>query len=162
MEVLARHDVTGTFFMMGRSVALHQNVARAVAEAGHQLGNHSMTHPWFNRISAAQQLNEIDATDRELEQIDGRKVHPLRPPHGRATVASILTSQRRGQRIVLWSYDSLDHRLAGGDVAKRLKGWTPEGGDIVLFHDDGPAAAEALDQLLPLWKGAGYTFRVAD
>lgn len=160
LDLLARHDVRATFFMIGNVVERFPDVAKAVVDAGHALGNHSMTHPWFNRISAQEQLREIDAADAVLASIDGRPVHTLRPPHGRATFTSVRSAKQRNTTLLLWSHDSLDYKLSGEQVLERLNGFSLQGGEVMLFHDDGGAAHYALERAIPRWKAAGFRFGV--
>jgi hypothetical protein len=65
---------------------------------------------------------------------------------------------RRRLAIAYWSRDSFDFRMQAADVIEGLRRKPPMPGDILLFHDDGAAAAEALDTLLPEWKAAGFAF----
>lgn len=160
LDLLARHEVRATFFMIGDIVEQHYAVAKAVADAGHVLGNHSMTHPWFNRISSSEEVREIDAADAVLASVDGKPVHTLRPPHGRATLTSIRTAKQRNATLLLWSHDSLDYKLDGEQVLKRLNGFSLHGGEVMLFHDDGGAAHYALERAIPRWKAEGFRFGV--
>lgn len=158
LELLRRHDAKAVFFLIGSNAERHPELARSIVEAGHHVGNHSMNHPWFNRIAAAAQRLEISAADRVLERFDGRALHPFRPPHGRATLGSVLEMRRRGQTMLLWSYDSLDYTLGSTELTERLRNAPLSGGDVLLFHDDGAAAVHALETMLPIWKRAGFHF----
>ncbi len=160
LELLQRHDAKAVFFLIGSNAERHPELVRSIVEAGHHVGNHSMTHPWFNRIAAAAQRLEISAADRVLERFDGQALHPFRPPHGRATLDSVLEMRRRGQTMLLWSYDSRDFMLGGAELTERLRTAPLRAGDVLLFHDDGAAAVQALETLLPIWKRAGFRFPV--
>jgi len=158
LELLAQFDIKATFFVVGQTAERHPLVAKAIAVAGHTLANHSMTHPWFNRLSMRQQIREIEAADKELERCDGNLRHPFRPPHGKWTVFTLVACLLRSQKLVLWSHDSLDYRLSADNVIAHLRSRTIRSGDILLFHDDGPVARETLRQLVPEWKMAGFGF----
>jgi len=158
LEALGRFDIRATFFVVGRAAERHPHLTRAISDAGHALANHSMTHPWFNRLSVRQQLDEIKSADRVLERIDGKSLHPFRPPHGKWTVFSVIACLVRSQKLVLWSHDSLDYRTSADEVVTHMRSRTIKSGDILLFHDDGPVAREALKQLVPDWKAAGFGF----
>jgi len=160
LEVLRKYDAYGTFFMIGDHVVKNRAIAKMVLDAGHRLGNHSMTHPLFSRLSTQEQRREVAITEALLAEVDGLQNHPLRPPHGRATLSTIIDCRRCGQPLVLWSYDSMDYRLNATEVVARMRAAPIGPGDILLFHDDGNVAAEALDQLLPIWKREGYRFPV--
>ncbi len=158
LEALDRLDIKATFFVIGQAAERHPHLVTAVVRAGHALANHSMTHPWFNRLSMRQQLEEIKSADRVLERFDDKSRHPFRPPHGKLTVFSLVACLFRLQKVVLWSHDSLDYRHSADEVVTYMRSRTIESGDILLFHDDGPVAREALDQLVPDWKAAGFGF----
>ncbi len=158
LELLAQFDIKVTFFMVGRTAEKQPQVARAIADAGHTIANHSMTHPWFNRLSMRQQIWEIESADKALEHFDGNLRHLFRPPHGKWTLFTLVTCLLRSQKLVLWSHDSLDYRLSVDDVIAHLRSRTIRSGDILLFHDDGPVARETLRRLVPGWKMAGFGF----
>jgi peptidoglycan/xylan/chitin deacetylase (PgdA/CDA1 family) len=158
LELLAQFDIKATFFMVGRTAERQPQIVKAVADDGHTLANHSMTHPWFNRLSMRQQIWEIESADKELDRCDGILRHPCRPPQGKWTVFALVACLARSQKLVLWSHDSLDYRLPAADVVAHLRSRAIRSGDIFLFHDDGPVARETLRQLVPEWKMAGFGF----
>jgi peptidoglycan/xylan/chitin deacetylase (PgdA/CDA1 family) len=155
LRLLQQHDAKATFFMIGQTLRVHRDVAREVHSAGHRLANHSTTHPWFHRIPKVQQRDEIAATEAELAAIDGRTQHWFRPPHGRLSVHCAAEAVRGRLPLALWSTDSLDYRLSSDAVVSHLLGAGVRGGDILLFHDDAPVSAQALEQLLPKWRAQG-------
>lgn len=158
LDLLDRHGVKATFFQVGLAAQQWPAVARLVVAAGHQLGNHSMTHPRLPALSASLQLDEIDRADAVLQHFDGQARHPFRPPSGKATVQTIGAAVWRRQPMVLWSIDSLDFRLTPAQVVERMRGVPPRAGDILLFHDDSGCAHAALTELLPSWLGDGLRF----
>jgi peptidoglycan/xylan/chitin deacetylase (PgdA/CDA1 family) len=162
LTVLAELEVRATFFLLGQAVERHPQVVRDIVAAGHALANHSMSHPWFSRLSARRQLEEIASADRILESYDGKRRHPFRPPHGKITLSALGACLLRLQRMVLWTHDSLDYRLPADDVIAHLRSLTMRGGDILLFHDDGEVARLALRHLVPGWKAAGFGFATID
>jgi peptidoglycan/xylan/chitin deacetylase (PgdA/CDA1 family) len=158
LDMLGRLEARATFFLLGREAERYPELVRMIVEAGHALGNHSMTHPWFDRISWREQLDEIRQSDAVLKKFDGNDVHPFRPPHGRGTVFAMATCMIRRQKLVLWSHDSRDYCESAGQVLSSLQSKAMRNGDILLFHDDGPVARQALSRLLPVWKSAGFQF----
>lgn len=159
LDVLDRHGVRGTFFMIGREVRAHAALAREVARRGHELGNHTLTHPRMDRVGDRARGLEIDAMDDLLCSIDGRARHLFRPPYGHMSVALLRYFKRRGgAALAYWSRDSMDYTWTSAQVVAGFEAQPPRAGDILLFHDDGQTAAEALDRLLPLWKQQGLRF----
>ena len=159
LDLLARHGVQATFFLVGALVEAHPDVARRIVREGHVLGNHSHTHNYFDRMSPEQQLSEVDRADNALAAIDGRARHPFRPPRGVASRAMLVRLIRHGTRLAYWSYDSLDYsKRPAPELAAQLRASPPRAGDIVLMHDDGPLAVALLDDMIPEWKARGFTF----
>ena len=158
LDVLARHGAVATFFMVGREVSRWPEIARAVHARGHALGNHSLTHPRMDRMSDAARVFEIGQMQEMLGAIDARDEHLFRPPYGHLSPGLLGFCLRRCLVIAYWSRDSFDFRLQADEVIQGFRRNPPVPGDILLFHDDGAAAAAALDTLLPEWKAAGLAF----
>src|SRR5262249_10917670 len=144
-----------TFFMVGKAVVEHPGIAAQVAQAGHCIGNHSYSHARQTKIRAAQRSTEVRQTDAILRGVDGREVHPFRPPYGSIPLGAAVRCLLGFARIALWSYDSLDHRGNPADVIRRLSGDSMRPGEVLLFHDDADTALQALAHLLPLWQQQG-------
>src|SRR5436190_14483181 len=73
LDVLARHEVRATFFLIGQFVKARPDIARAVVSAGHEIGNHTYTHPSLVWCSAARVRQELEACHREIEDTTGGK-----------------------------------------------------------------------------------------
>lgn len=82
LELLARHHIRATFFMIGNFVRQCPALVREIAAAGHLIGNHTLTHPWLPFVSNARILHELTATNALLEDTLGQPIHFLRCPHG--------------------------------------------------------------------------------
>ena len=159
LDLLAQHGAKATFFLLGQLAQAHPAIVRRILAEGHAIGNHSMTHPRMPALGAASQWAEIRSADAVLAQFDGRPRHPFRPPNGRVTLAGLAACLWRWQPLVLWSIDSQDYCLGPDDVIQRLQARPMVDGDVLLFHDDGACAGQALRVLLPLWRQAGCRFR---
>lgn len=160
LDLLAHHDAKGTFFLIGRAAEQSPELVRRLLDEGHAIGNHSMTHPKMRSLGTAAQWSEIDRADAALQQFDGPRRHAFRPPNGRVTPSILAFSLWRRRPLVLWTIDSLDYTLPPQGVVKRLMARPPSAGDVILFHDDGGCAGDALEVLLPAWKKAGLRFPV--
>ncbi len=158
LDVLRRHGVRATFFPVGLEAMQQPRILETVLADGHELGNHTMTHPRMDKISVASYASEINGMARLLSSIDGRESRHLRPPYGVLPLKLIFYCLSRSQPLALWSRDSLDYKLSADEVVNGFAQRPPVPGDVLLFHDDGLAAAEALDRLIPAWQGAGYEF----
>jgi peptidoglycan/xylan/chitin deacetylase (PgdA/CDA1 family) len=112
LEVLEKHQVRATFFMIGRFVRQRPEIARAVAAAGHLIGNHTMTHPLLplqSRRAARQQLRDCNAA---LEDVLGNPVQWFRPPHGGRRPDILRDARELGLTPVMWNAMGYDWRPA--------------------------------------------------
>ena len=159
LDLLAAHQIKATFFVIGQNVAEHPEiVARAVRE-GHEIGNHSWSHPYFARMSDDAIRSQLRRTDEAIMNAAG--IHPklLRPPYG-----SVTARQKRwihdefGYEIILWDVDPLDWKRPGPTViANRILKDT-RAGSIVLSHDIHPGTIEAMPATLTQLQDKGFKF----
>jgi peptidoglycan/xylan/chitin deacetylase (PgdA/CDA1 family) len=160
LDALARHGAQATFFLIGDLAQRHPDLVRRIAAEGHGIGNHSHTHPEFRGLPLARQMEEIERADAALRGIVGAREIPFRTPRGALPPRLVSHLAARGRPIVYWSYDTLDYRRPDpAQLIDMLRAQPPRAGDIVLMHDDGPAAGAILDAVLPQWRGAGLAVR---
>lgn len=174
LEVLARHNVRATFFLIGNFVRLEPSLTREIAAAGHMIGNHTMTHRFLPRYSSAWILSELAGCNAALEDTLGRRVELFRPPHGGRTPAVFRAAASLGLQTVQWNLivgDWMDvpsatllSRLEHG-IARHRRGGR---GTNVVLHDGGQAGlgqprlktVEAVESLLQRLAGDGTEFVV--
>ncbi len=160
LDFLSAHDAKASFFLVGEQIERHSALAKRIAEAGHTLGNHSYSHPQFERLSLAEQFEEIQRTDRLLSSVDGRSGHMFRPPRGVLPLSMVVRCFRERRRICMWSYDTHDYsRKSLDQVLPLIQRHPVRNGDLLLMHDDGGLALDLLRVLLPEWKLQGFEFR---
>lgn len=166
LEVLARHGVHATFFMMGNHVALSPDVARDVAAAGHVIGNHSYTHPNLIFSSRTQILAQLEACRRVLQDTIGQHSDLFRPPFGGRRPDVLSLARRQGYVPVMWSVTAYDWNA---DPPSKIEGRIVHhvrGGDVILMHDGSHASLEAdrsatiaaTDRIIRRYKDQGYRF----
>ncbi|MFC7272642.1 bifunctional polysaccharide deacetylase/glycosyltransferase family 2 protein [Paractinoplanes rhizophilus] len=169
LDVLAKHHVPATFFVIGSQVARHPELARRITAEGHEIGSHTFTHPDLAQLSRWRRQLESSQTQLAIAYATGRETALLRPPY--SSTADALTDDdyatvravgAQGYLTVLDDLDSQDWRRPGID--RIVRNATPRGdeGAIVLFHDAGGDRAQtvaALDRLIPLLQQRGYRFR---
>ncbi len=158
LDVLDLHGAKGTFFMVGREVQQWPAVAREVVARGHALGNHTLTHPRMDRMSNPARQFEIEQMASVLNELGAHPDPLFRPPYGHMSPGLLLFCLRHRHVVAYWSRDSFDFRLSGPEVVREFRERPVAAGDIVLFHDDGSTAADALAELLPMWSASGFTF----
>jgi len=143
LELLARHNVRATFFLIGRHVRQEPALAREIAAAGHAIGNHTMTHPWLSWQSAARVRAEIADTNALLEDTLGQRIRLFRPPHGARRPVVLRAAAELGLHTVNWNIITHDWRpqpsaaivekIRNGIVRNEVHGR----GSNVLLHDGG-------------------------
>ncbi len=162
LEVLERHNVRATFFMIGRFVRERPEIVRAVQAAGHLAGNHTMTHPWLAWQSERAIYEELRGCNQALEDVLGAPVRYLRPPHGARRPAVLRAARELGLTVVQWNVMGHDWAPIGADgvlerVQRGLRGTRRRGrGANILLHDgydrrmgaDRSATVQATDRLL--------------
>lgn len=170
LEVLARHDVHATFFLIGRYVQQIPEIARQIVEAGHVVGNHTFTHPLLTVKSAAGIREELSACRSALHDAiggDSQLVSNLfRPPFGGRRPAVLRVARELGLEPVMWNVTGYDWNAPpaaeiGRKVAKQIRG-----GDVILLHDGGhklmgadrSQTVLATDHLIERYKSEGYEF----
>jgi len=162
LDVLARHNVRASFFMIGRFVHQRPEIARAVHAAGHLVGNHTMTHPWLTWQSDRVIREELRGCNRALEDVLGAPVRYMRPPHGARRPAVFRAARELGLTLVQWNVQGNDWAPIGADgvlhkVQRGMQGARERGvGANILLHDgydrrmgaDRSATVQATDRLL--------------
>ncbi|HXS13118.1 MAG TPA: polysaccharide deacetylase family protein [Acidobacteriaceae bacterium] len=162
LEVLARHNVRATFFMIGRFVQQRPEIARAVHAAGHLVGNHTMTHPWLAWQPGQVIRDELRGCNQAIEDVLGAPVRYMRPPHGARRPAVLRTARELGLKLVQWNVMGNDWAPIGSDgvlrkVKRGLQTARRRGqGANILLHDgydqrmgaDRSATVQATDRLL--------------
>lgn len=160
LDLLRARGVRATFYLIGSRVRRYPALAARIAAEGHEIGNHSWSHPFMNQLSDAQITQEIDRTNTVIYDATGRAPVTFRPPYGAfsARQRQMLHGARR-LPSVLWSVDPADWRKPGPDVVAHriVAGARP--GAIVLSHDIHRGTVEAMPRVLSELSAQGYGFR---
>ena len=159
LDLAARKHIKLTFFLIGENAAHYpQLVQRELAE-GHQVGNHSYTHPDLARMSDDAVRAEIQKTQDAIINASGYKPVVMRPPYGALTARQRLwVSHDFGFKIILWDVDPLDWRNPGSSVvAQRIIAGTRPG-SIILSHDIHSGTVDAMPQVFDTLLAKGYKF----
>jgi len=156
------HDlrVPATFFLIGRDAEQFPELARSIRAGGHEIADHTLTHPDLDRLSDAAVAGELRDGAAALGRIapDPAERRLFRPPHGRYTVATLRTAQTAGYDTILWSDDPGDWRSVGVDVLRDHVLQRATAPEILLLHSGRPATVAALPALVAAFRRAGYTF----
>ncbi len=161
LDVLESEGVKATFFVIGENVAAYPEVTRRVFLAGHEIGNHTYTHPLGGKVCLSEMEKEIQKTDLLLEKLGCPAVRLFRPPQGKYPAGLASCLQESGKMTVLWNIDTRDWDKRTEEQIINEVETKVRGGDIVLFHDfvgGESATVPAIKKLIPALKERGYRF----
>ena len=158
LDVLAKHDVPATFFLIGNNINEEsaKNMKRAL-EQGCEIGNHSWSHPSFFKLSPEQMVDQLSRTTSLLEEITGQDIQFFRPPYGDMNEAVRAVVHAAGYEVIRWTHSTGD---SGDDAteARSFHGATDKltGGSIILSHVDSDATTAALPRILDYYRDNGF------
>ncbi|PIU53909.1 MAG: chitooligosaccharide deacetylase [Deltaproteobacteria bacterium CG07_land_8_20_14_0_80_60_11] len=164
MALLQKYQAHGTFFVMGRRVEQYPGLVQALFKAGHEVGNHSFSHPRLTKTGQLSREQELERTAVDLDLLGCPQSQRLfRPPYSAFDDRLQAYLAHTHRRLVMWSLDSGDWKgLAAPAIIKNVLSRV-RNGSIVIFHDSNEDAradrhptVEALSIILPALKAAGY------
>ena len=158
LDVLDQYGAKATFFLIGSKVSSQANVVRSIHARGHQLGNHSWSHPELPKLPAGQIAGEIDRTNDAIKQATGVTPAILRPPYGAVNGVVLEQLRLRGMSSILWSVDTRDWADRNSDIvcSRAVAGARP--GAVILMHDIHQTSVSAVPCILSALKQQGYSF----
>ncbi|MFB3923196.1 MAG: polysaccharide deacetylase family protein [Terriglobia bacterium] len=134
LDVLRERRVRATFFVCGRNVERHPEIARRICAEGHALGNHTYTHPFPYFLPRRRMAEEIDRTQVAIERVTGKRPNIFRPPYGARWFGLYPELLKRGLRVVQWSDTGYDWKSDAATTARSaLANLRP--GSVILLHD---------------------------
>lgn len=166
LEVLAKHNVHATFFLIGRYVHQRPDIARQVSEAGHVVGNHTFTHPLLTLKSHNEIRKELFDCRSALQDAVGDHSTLFRPPFGGRRPAVLRVARELGLEPIMWNVTGHDWNAPPAAEIERKVAKQIRGGDVILLHDGGhkqmgadrSQTVLATDQLIKRYKSEGYEF----
>ena len=173
LDILARHNVKATFFLIGRYVAARPQIARAVLDAGHLLANHTYTHPNLLLLKREQIRGQLSDCSKAISDATGVEPRFFRPPFGARRPAVLQAARELGLEPVMWNVTCFDWRETTADAverhARRRIESQQDRGYIVLLHDGGHSrlgidrshTVETTQRLISRY-GKDYDFRRID
>lgn len=155
LDVLNKHDACGTFFIVGNKASFYDKTLVKLVKNGNEIGNHSYSHKWLNRLSPDEFKAEIERTQNEVKKITGFTPKLFRPTYGGYTDR---LKSYTDLIFVLWDVDSSDWKVKRKE--KILKNVIPnvKDGSIILFHDNHEYASLAIESVIEELADDGYKF----
>lgn len=162
LQILDKHQVKATFFLTGDGAERHPQLVRDTVAKGHEIGNHSYSHPDFTKISTTEMTNQLTRTETIIRNLTGRSTIPyFRAPYGATNSTVLNTVGNAGYAYTFhWTIDTLDWTGNSANVIynRVMNGLVP--GAIILMHTGQGASgtAAALYRMIPAMKNLGYRF----
>lgn len=146
----------GTFFLVGKNIAARRDIVRRMAEGGHEIGNHSWSHPSFSKLSEKEIRFQIQKTNEEISSAAGSPARLVRPPYGALGGQAKPTLAAMGYAASLWSIDTLDWKTRNADRTVSAVLNQVKDGDVILMHSLYAQSAEAVERMAPELVRRGY------
>ena len=164
LALLKQYQAHATFFVLGRKVEKYPGLVQAELRAGHEVGNHSFSHPYLTESSQFTREKELERTDMALDLLGcPKKGRLIRPPFSAFDDRLTTYIAHKQQHLALWSIDSGDWQGLGSEAIVKNVLTRVKNGSIVIFHDsdekdqaDRTPTVEALEVILPALKAEGY------
>ena len=160
LDILKERNMHVTFFVLGEMVKPHPEIIQRALAEGHEVGNHSFTHPNLAKMSDEAVKSELDRTKEQIMAANGGKpVTLMRPPYG-----SVTKEQKRwihddlGYTIILWDVDPLDWKRPGPSIVENRILEGTHNGSIILSHDIHPGTVEAMPDTFDKLLAKGFKF----
>lgn len=157
LGVLAEHGAKCTFFLEGKKVDAHPDLAKMIFDQGHDLGNHTYSHPRLTELTRMEIEKEILDTNTAIERATGFKPVLFRPPWGDWDLLLEEILLQLGMKMILWSYGTDDWRVPDPNIVAGNFVHRAYHRAIAIFHQH-PHVPEALSAGLPSLIEKGYQF----
>jgi peptidoglycan/xylan/chitin deacetylase (PgdA/CDA1 family) len=166
LDVLAKHSVHATFFLIGRYVQQRPEIAREIFQAGHVIGNHTFTHPLLTFKSENEIRQQLVQCQAAIEDVIGERSRLFRPPFGGRRPAVLRIARELGLHPIMWNVTGYDWNAPPAPVIEKKVADQIRGGEVILLHDGGhkqigadrSQTVLATDHLIEHYKKEGYSF----
>ena len=159
INILAKYNAPATFFVVGDWVDKYPESVKQLADAGHQIQNHSNKHPYMTKLSDSAKIEELKTCNEKIAAVAGQTPTLFRCPYGDYDNSVITATESIGMFTIQWDVDSLDWKenATPDSIFERVTSKV-KNGSIVLFHNDADHTPAALPRILEKLKNDGYEF----
>ena len=159
LTTLKNEGVKATFFVLGEWAEKYPDVIKQMVADGHDVANHSDTHPHTNELNYDEVKNEIINANNKIKNITGIENKLFRAPYGEYNNTVINAATDLGYYTIQWNVDSLDWKNPGTDAIINRVVSKVSPGSIILLHNGTQDTAKALPKLIQKIKADGYAFK---
>ena len=158
IDILGEHNIQATFFVVGEWVDKYPESVKALSDAGHEVMNHSSTHPHMTELSTDQMQQEVQACNEKIAAVTGKTPILFRPPFGDYNDQVVSTLRGMKMYTIQWDVDSLDWKNpAPSDIVSRVCS-KAQNGSIILFHNAAVNTPAALPDVIDGLIEQGFSF----
>ena len=159
LDLLGQHHIHATFFVIGENVEQHPEILQRAVREGHEIGNHSWSHPNLAKMPDDAVRSQIKRTEEAITSAIGSRPVLLRPPYGSLTPRQKhLVHDDLGYEIILWDVDPLDWKEPGPNIVSSRILKETRAGSIVLSHDIHAQTIQAMPATLTELEAKGFKF----
>lgn len=156
LDNLDKYKVKATFFLVKFWAEKYPKDVAEIQKRGHEIGNHSATHPDMTGLTSEKIASELKDTSDVIQKITGQKTILFRPPYGAYDNHVIQTCESQGYKVIQWSVDSLDWKdISTQQIVERVTR-NVKSGDIILFHNNAEHVGEYLPLVLKSLQDQGF------
>jgi peptidoglycan-N-acetylglucosamine deacetylase len=159
LDMLKARGIKATFFVVGRNAAEYPQIIQRMVDEGHEIGNHSWSHPSLTGLGSSSLRKQLDDTNAAIEKGGAPRPVVMRPPYG-ATSARLnkLFDEQYGMKSILWSVDPLDWKYRNATKVYNSIVQKAHPGAIILAHDIHPSTVRAMPDVFDTLLAKGYQF----
>lgn len=158
LDILDKYNVKATFFIIGNWAEDFPELTKEIYKRGHEIGNHSDTHPDFTQVSKDRIIKEISVADAKIMKITGQGTKLFRCPSGSYNDNALNAVKSAGYYCIQWDVDSIDWKAEGADMEYERVMKKVNAGSIILFHSDAKFTPYNLPRIIENLKSEGYSF----
>lgn len=159
LDLLKERKIRATFFVVGQNAAEYPEVLKRIVAEGHELANHSYTHPILASMGEAALMEQMEKTHQAVLRATGVTMKVMRPPYGALSEPQRrLVHARYGYRVILWDVDPLDWKIRDAERVSREILARTQAGSIVLSHDIHKSTVDAMPATLDGLQAKGFQF----
>ncbi len=157
LNILEDKDVKATFFVVGRMVEKYPHLLEEIFNRGHEISNHTYSHPNLTELSTREVIYELDKTRGLVREVIGKDPHFFRPPGGKYDQRILKISETAGYTMVMWDINTNDLTSSPEKIYREIVNYA-EDGDIVLLHNGTVSTIEIIGKVIDELRKKGFEF----
>lgn len=156
LQTLKSNNCKATFFLVGDWIDRYEKSVKMIYENGHEIANHSNTHPHVGSLNLEKNIEEIKLTADKIEKLTGKRSNLYRGPYGEYNDTVLKAAKEQSHTMIQWSIDSLDYNdLTCDEMLERIEP-NLKNGSIILMHSGAKNTASSLDKIIKTIQNKGY------